>query len=407
MLQQEKDVRQISGVRFMLAVYATSRLFYLISGFFLAKFVPTSSHQLSTTDVPAGTLNIWSYWDGEHYVALALDGYFQAPRYVSPAFFPLYPLLIRSFSEAFGTSLSKEALSYWAPALSLLFLPFAFYFIYEIARDGWGERAAKGAILALAFFPTTFFLNAAYTESLFLALSAGAMWAMRVRRNLLVACILAGLATATRNVAIFLIVPLMYEWIKQGGLKALRDWWRGLYLALVPSGLIVYMGYLWIKFGDPVLFYSSQKYWEREATGPLVTATRAWETAVEGVDILRDPALWTQPTMQNLADHLERANSVYNLAFLIFALVVLLAGVRQLPLSLTLYSLLLVVPPALYGTPDIPLMGIPRYVLAAFPIFIVLGLLARKKVLFAAWLIFSAIVSIILCALFVSWRFVA
>jgi hypothetical protein len=52
-------------------------------------------------------------------------------------------------------------------------------------------------------------------------------------------------------------------------------------------------------------------------------------------------------------------------------------------------------------------MGIPRYVLAAFPIFIVLGLLTRKKLLFAAWLIFSAIVSIILCALFVSWRFVA
>jgi len=233
------------------------------------------------------------------------------------------------------------------------------------------------------------------------------VWAIRVRRNLLLACILAGLATATRNVAIFLIVPLMYEWIKQGGLTASRDRWRGLYLALVPSGLILYMGYLWIKFGDPLLFYSSQKYWEREATGPLVTAARAWETAVEGVDILRDPALWTQPTMQNLADHLERANSVYNLAFLIFALVVLLAGVRQLPLSLTLYSLLLVVPPALYGTPDIPLMGIPRYVLAAFPIFIVLGLLARKKFLFAAWLIFSAIVSIVLCALFVSWRFVA
>jgi hypothetical protein len=33
--------------------------------------------------------------------------------------------------------------------LSLLFLPFAFYFIYEIARQGWGERAAKGTILTL------------------------------------------------------------------------------------------------------------------------------------------------------------------------------------------------------------------------------------------------------------------
>jgi hypothetical protein len=95
------------------------------------------------------------------------------------------------------------------------------------------------------------------------------------------------------------------------------------------------------------------------------------------------------------------------LAFLIFAVVVLLAGVRKLPLSLTIYSLLLIVPPALFVTPDVPLMGIPRYVLVAFPVFIVLGLLARKKLLFYGWLILSAIMSIILCALFVSWRFVA
>lgn len=399
--------RQITGVWFVLAVYATSRIFYLISGLLLARLVPTSSHQLSTSDVPPGTLNIWSYWDGEHYVALALDGYFQAPRYVSPAFFPLYPLLIRSLSEFFDGSPSKEAVSFWGPVLSLLFLPFAFYFIYEIARNGWGERVAKGTLLTLAFFPTTFFLNAAYTESLFLALSAGALWAIRVRRNLLLACIFAGLATATRNVGIFLVVPLLFEWVKQGGIKQPREMWRGLYLALVPSGLVLYMGYLWLKFGDPLLFYSSQKYWEREATGPLATATRAWQTAVEGVDILRDPGLWAHPAVQNFADHLERANSAYNLAFLVFALVVLLAGIRVLPLSLTIYSLLLVVPPALFGTPEIPLMGIPRYVLVAFPIFIVMGHLATKKLLFAGWLLLSTAVSLILCALFVSWRFVA
>ena len=403
MLQQ---ARRISGVGFVLAVFATSRIFYLVSGFLLAKFVPTSSHQLTTTDVPPGSLSIWSYWDGEHYVALALDGYFQAPRYVSPAFFPMYPLLVRSFS-VFGGAPSKEALSYWGPLLSLLFLPFAFYFIYEIARQGWGERAAKGTILTLAFFPTAFFLNAAYTESLFLALSAGSLWAIRVKRNLLLACILAGLATATRNVGIFLVVPLMFEWIAQGGIKEPRERWRGLYLAIAPAGLIVYMGYLWIKFGDPLLFYSSQKYWKREATAPLDTATRAWATAVEGVNILRDPGLLANPAAQNFANHLERANSFYNLAFLIFAVVVLLAGVRKLPLSLTIYSLLLIVPPALFGTPDIPLMGIPRYVLVAFPVFIVLGLLARRKLLFYGWLILSAIMSIILCALFVSWRFVA
>jgi hypothetical protein len=406
-LQRAKEASQISGLGFVLAVYATSRIFYLVSGFLLANLVPTSSHQLTTSDVPPGSLSIWSYWDGEHYVALARAGYFQPPRYVSPAFFPMYPLLVRSFSELFGSSPSKEALSYWGPVLSLLFLPVAFYFIYEIARAGWGEGVAKGTLLTLAFFPTAFFLNAAYSESLFLALSAGSLWAIRVKRNLLLACILAGFATATRNVGIFLVVPLMYEWIMQGGLKEPRERWRGLYLAFAPAGLIAYMGFLWIKFGDPLLFYSSQKYWQREATGPLVAATRAWETAVEGVDILRDPGLWAHPSVQTLADHLERANSFYNLAFLIFAVVVLLAGLRELPFSLTLYSWLLIVPPALFGTPDMPLMGIPRYVLVAFPIFIVLGLLARRKAFFAGWLILSTTVSIILCALFVSWRFVA
>jgi hypothetical protein len=405
-LQQKKRATHISGLPFVLGVYAVRRIFYLVSGFLLAKFIPTSNHQLTTTNMPPGSLNIWSYWDGEHYVALAMDGYFQAPRYVSPAFFPLYPLLLRFISEA-GGSLSKETLSYCGPLLSLLFLPLAIYFVYEIARDGCGERAAKGAVLTLSFFPTTFFLNAAYTESLFLALSAGSLWAIRVKRNLLLACILAGLATATRNVAIFLVVPLAYEWIKQGDLREPRDRWRGLYLALVPSGLMVYAGYLWTTFGDPLLFYSSQKYWKREATGPFAAAKRAWDTAGEGVDILCDPGLWARPSVQNLADHVERANSLYNLAFLIFALVVLLAGLRKLPLSLTIYSVLLIVPPALFGTPDIPLMGIPRYVLVAFPVFIILGLVARKRLLFTGWLILSTIMSLILCALFVSWRFVA
>ena len=74
---------------------------------------------------------------------------------------------------------------------------------------------------------------------------------------------------------------------------------------------------------------SSQKYWKREAAAPLDTATRAWATAVEGANILRAPGLWAHPAAQNFADHLERPNSFFNLAFLIFAVVVLLAGGRE------------------------------------------------------------------------------
>ena len=403
MTEHEKEKGKSTGIAFVLAVYAASRLLYLVSGSLLARVVPTSSFQRITLDVPFGSMNIWSHWDGEHYVRLALDGYLHPPDNVSPAFFPLYPLLMRSLAGLFGGPISLQSLSVWGPLLSLLFLPFAFYFVYQIALDLFDERAAKGAVLVLAFFPTTFFLNAAYTESLFLSLSAGALWAMRVRKDLLLACVLAGFASATRNVGVFLIFPLLYEWIRD--LETYR--WRGIYLTLAPGGLLAYMGYLWVRFGDPLLFYSAQKSWGRQATGPLDTAGRAWESALEGAGRLLDPAMWAHPTLNNVADHLAGAANLFNLVFFVFAAFVLLAGLRYLPLSLGIYGLLLVAPATLFGTPGSPLMGTPRYVLVAFPLFIVLGLLAKNRLLFGAWLASSTLASLILCALFVSWRFIA
>jgi hypothetical protein len=399
----DKESRKSTGVAFVLAVYAASRLFYLISGSLLAYLVPTSSFQRVTLDVPSGSMNIWSHWDGEHYVTLAMGGYLHPPDNVSPAFFPMYPLLLRSFAELFGGPISKEALSVWAPLISLLFLPFALYFIYHIALEVRDESVARGTVLILAFFPTTFFLNAAYTESLFLALSAGSVWAMRVRKDLLLACVLAGFAAATRNVGIFLVVPLMYEWIKD----VERFRWRGVYLLLAPGGLFVYMVYLWVRFGDPLLFYTAQESWGRHATGPLDTASRAWGAAVEGASRLLDPDLWAHPTLSNAANQLAGASNFFNLGFFVFAMVVLLAGSRYLPLSLTVYGLLLVAPAALFGTPGSPLMGTPRYVLVAFPVFIVLALLFKNRVLLGGWLVVSTLVSLVLCGLFVSWRFVA
>ena len=399
----DKESRKSTGVAFVLAVYAASRLFYLISGSLLAYLVPTSSFQRITLDMPSGSMNIWSHWDGEHYVILAMGGYLHPPDNVSPAFFPLYPLLLRSFAELFGGPISREALSVWGPLISLLFLPFAFYFIYHIALEGWGERVARGTVLILAFFPTTFFLNAAYTESLFLALSAGSMWAMRVRKDLLIACVLAGFAAATRNVGIFLVVPLMFEWIKD----VERFRWRGVYLLLAPGGLFAYMVYLWVRFGDPVLFYSAQESWGRHATGPLDTASRAWRAAVEGASRLLDPDLWANPSLSNVANQLAGASNFFNLAFFVFAVVVLLAGSRSLPLSLTVYGLLLVAPATLFGTPGSPLMGTPRYVLVAFPVFIALALLFKNRLLLGGWLVMSTFLSLALCGLFVSWRFVA
>ena len=398
-----KETAKREGLLFVLLVYGASRLLYLFVGSLFASLVPVSRFQTVTMDVPFGRMGLWSHWDGEHYVALAAGGYLQPPEQVSPAFFPLYPLLMRSFAGLFGGPVSWGALSVWGTLISLLALPFALFFVYRIAESGWDAGVARGAVLALAFFPTTFFLNAAYTESLFLALSAGSLWAARVRGNLLLACLLAGLAAATRNVGIFLLAPLVYEWFRNRDLYR----WRGLYLALAPSGLVAYAAYLWLRFGDPLLFYTDQQKWGREPAGPIATAVKAWRSAAEGAARLLDPALLSDPSLANLANHLAGAANLYNLLFFLFALVVLLAGLRDLPPDLALYAFLLVLPAALFGTPQSPLMGAPRYVLVAFPLFIVLGLLAKNRPVFVTGLFLSTVISLLFCALFVSWRFVA
>ena len=399
-----REKRKGSGVGFVLLVYTASRLFYLSAGAILARTVPVSPFQRITADVPFGTTNLWSHWDGEHYVALATGGYLQPPGNVSPAFFPLYPLLVRSLAELSGGPLSLGAVSAWGALLSLVCLPLALFFVYRVAEDGWGDAVARAATLALAFFPTSFFLNSAYTESLFLALSAGSLWAARVRRDLLLACLLAGLAAATRNVGVFLLAPLFLLWLRD----VRRYRWRGVYLALAPSGLVAYAAYLWWRFGDPLLFYTDQQKWGRQAAGPFATAGRVWEAAVAGSERLLDPRLWADPSLANLADHLEAANNLYNLAFFVFAVVLLILGFRDLPADLGVYAFLLVAPATLFGTPASPLMGTPRYVLVAFPLFIVLGrLLSENRPLLIGWLTLSAAFSLVFCALFVSWRFVA
>jgi len=52
-------------------------------------------------------------------------------------------------------------------------------------------------------------------------------------------------------------------------------------------------------------------------------------------------------------------------------------------------------------------MAFPRYVLMAFPLFITLAVLLKNRRLRGGWLVLSAAASLVLCAEFVSWRFVA
>ena len=268
---------------------------------------------------PPGFLNYWAHWDGAWYSELATHGYgVRAPE--STAFFPLYPLLVRAGSSLVGGP------ALWGALISLLCTAFALYFVYRIAESLYETRAARASTLALAFFPTAFFLNAVYTEALFLVLTAGAVWAARVRGNLLLAGLFGALATATRNLGVLLLIPLFFEWVRRRqtfGLRGLAG------LVLVPAGLVAYAVFLRQRFGDPLVFARQQSaYWERELTGPLTTLGRAWHDAVAGMKYVLDPpALFLGAPA---GPSLEASNTL-NLVFLVFFLLAMLVGFAVLP----------------------------------------------------------------------------
>jgi hypothetical protein len=341
-------------------------------------------------------LNYWAHWDGAWYSQIATEGYGErAPT--STAFFPLYPMLVRLGSALGGGP------ALWGVMISLVATLVASFFLYRIAEKLYDSRAARAATLALAFFPTAFFLNAVYTEALFLALSAGAVWAVLVRRNLLLAGVLGALAAATRNLGVILLLPLLFEWLghrREFGLQGLAG------LALVPAGLLGYVTFLWARFGDPFLFAHQQDaYWGRELTNPSTTVGNAWQAAREGARYLLDPEALFLSTSASPA--LEASNTI-NFAFLVLFLALLVVGFAVLPPGLSLYAFGILLLPVLTPTPSFPLMSVPRLLLGAFPILVVLGyLLSRSKPVLVLWLLLSTGVGVALTTLFTTWRWVA
>jgi len=397
-------VARTSGTRFtpsarawayVLAVLVSSRLLLMGAGALAVAFLPDADPAGNPLE-PPGFLNYWANWDGAWYSEIATHGYGARPP-ESTAFFPLYPLLVRSGSSIVGGP------ALWGTLISLLCTAFALYFVYRIAENLYEARVARASTLALAFFPTAFFLNAVYTEALFLALTAGSVWAARVRGNLLLAGLFGALATATRNLGVLILIPLLFEWVRRRrtfGLRGLAG------LVLVPAGLVAYAVFLRQRFGDPLVFAHQQSaYWDRELTGPLTTLGRAWHAAQAGIEYVLDPqALFLGAPA---GPSLEASNTL-NLAFLAFFLLVMLVGFAVLPQDLSVYTALIVLLPVLTPAPQFPLMSMPRFVLGAFPVFLVLGyLLSRSRLALVSYLVLAGGLGVALTALFATWRWVA
>jgi hypothetical protein len=327
-------------------------------------------------------LAVWGRWDAEHYLKIATDGY----SGTEPAFFPLYPFLIRYVGMFTGTHLIAGLLiSNAASFLALLYF-------YKLMEHEYNRHVAQRATFYIAIFPTAIFFSAVYSESLFLFLTVASFYYVRERRWI-AAGAFGFFAALTRSEGILLAAPFAIEWIVaalEGKGEFFRYWVANVLrpaigIVLVPLGLACYMAYLWALRGDPLLFSHVQIHWGRELAPPWVSVGNSFHK------ILHSHAQQTVSTQ------------IQELAFTFLMIAMLIAGFRRLRLSYSVYMALSILVPMSTAS----LMSMPRFALVLFPMFGLFGLWGARPAVNNAYVAFSLPLLGLFTVLFADWYWVA
>ena len=375
--------------------FGLSRLLIFAAAYLGDTFLVTEAGHW-VADPTSPFLSFWAKWDCQWYVQIARDGYwFQPLQQSNVAFFPLYPLSMRLVARFAGGNLILAGF-----VVSNIALLLALIYLYRLTALELGDRpSAQRAVFYAAFFPTAFFFNAVYTESLFFLLTIATMYHAR-RQQWLAATIFGLLAAATRNLGILMWALVMWEWLRHNGWRITQayrssawrnlghglrhHWFEVIIIAFIPLGLLLYIAFLKMNFGRPLAFIEVQAAWNRQNIGPIAVLARDIGQLLE-VQVAR----WYLTSLLNVGT-----------IFLVLALVPFIW--RKLGEGYALYVLILLLVPVTSST-----QSVIRYALPIFPIYILLGWWGRRGAVDHTILTSCAVLLGVLTAIFVNWYFVA
>ncbi|MER5702086.1 hypothetical protein ABT023_09015 [Micromonospora sp. NPDC002296] len=320
---------------------------------------------------PHRWLSLWYAWDSllyDHLARLPLTGGW------SEFGFPLlYPFLARPVAALLGGNTA------WALLLvaNVAFL-FQLYYAHRLGERLCGDdAAARRFVRYLLLLPAAFLFQAALTESLFLCLALAAFWYAERRRWLLVGVVGFFLALS-RSVGFLVVVPLALVLLREHAYRLdprtlgryLRLGWP---LLLLPAGWLAFMAFAGWQTGDWFAYQHAQE--------------RGWGIRVQN-------PLW-------VAYHGLTGGSAADAARVWLALAVVavaVAGFRRAELPYLVYTLVVVLVPLSMGPPVYK--SLLRYLLAAFPVALVLARWARRATV-DNWL--TAALALLQGTLFVVW----
>jgi hypothetical protein len=380
---REQPVRLRDGLVPSLVVFAALRLALLavsalgVGAMELPPDQPTGVPGWPAATPSAGAHNAFTATERQDalwFLRIAADGY--AVDDASAAFFPLYPLAIRAVDALPGVGPLGAALVVSNGACLTALVVF-----HGLTRRELGERTfADRATRWLALVPTSFFLLAPYSESLFLALVLLSFWWAGGGRWPAAAA--AGLAAGlTRAVGVVLAPALALEARRAAGAATVAR----IAAAAAPAAALAVVAALWWSWsGDPLAPVHAQSAWRPEASPPWVTLVRGLEHA------LRFGGWWA-----------------VDAAFVLGAMGLLAAGASVIRAPFLIYGWASLVVPMLAMFPGRPFLSIPRFSCVVFPLaWFLAWVTGRWRWLDIPLTVVFAVTWVMLGTAFVNWQYI-
>jgi hypothetical protein len=297
--------------------------------------------------------DLWVRWDGYHFYRIARDGYVNDSE---TAFFPLYPGLMALPGRLIGF-----------PAAGVIISLTACFGAFVLFRKWAAERIPNpdDALILLAFSPMALYLNAVYSEALYLLLVLG-VFLLAERRRWWLAGLLTGLALLTRPTGAVLVpILILMAWKHRKVPQAL-------------AGSILFLVFplvLWLSGRSPWAVLHTERVWGRDFSplGGLWFGTReAWYGVLQILDLHNHWDIPENPLRVAVLD-------IQCFAFLVVYLILTVMVWRRFGHVYGLFAALSLALPLSEPHDTYPLLSLPRFGLVIFPFYAVLA--GRRVVL--------------------------
>jgi len=319
-------------------------------------------------------LDIWVMWDSGWYLDIVNNGYQLSAINTGPeagqanyAFFPLYPLLTKILgSLLFGKYIFAGLIisnSFWLMGM---------IYLYKLVQIMYGSDEGIQAVKLMIVFPTAFLFSAMFTESLFFAILCAVIY-FSYKSDWGLALILAVLLGLTRNVGVFVVIPMFiiytekyFEEVKLSYKNIIKLLFSPniLSLILVPLSILGFMYYISTLTGNIFSVLEIQGAWGREFSNPIINLYHGVIGGFEGLFV-----------------------SLFTIVCLVFYVL----GYSKIPKGLFALGLIMFIFPLLNSPQVFHLLSLPRYILVILPLYIVFATLIKKDTLFEKIILMSCL----------------